>query len=189
MDIMLDIETLATSYDAAIVQIGAVVFDRETGTTVGTFKKNITRGSCEELGLRVDEDTVNWWKQQSELAIENVFGGERVDLQTALSEFAAWVQLVYFTIHNDTWFNREKVCVWCHASFDAPLMANAFRVARVPLPWYYRSPRDLRTLIDIGQVDPKQFTRDGIEHDALDDCFFQIRYTIVALEKLKLRNN
>jgi hypothetical protein len=75
--------------------------------------------------------------------------------------------------------------LWCHATFDEPILSNAYHKAGTSEPWHYRSVRDLRTLIDLANIDIYSYQNDGTHHDALADCNFQIRYTIDALNKLK----
>ena len=36
--------------------------------------------------------------------------------------------------------------------------------------------RDVRTAVDLLGINPKEFTRDGTYHNALDDCLHQIKY-------------
>lgn len=70
--IMIDIETFGTRPGAAIRSIGAVVFgfpDGDNGhpfvARSGGFYANITRVSCEQVGLRVEPETEDWWRRQS----------------------------------------------------------------------------------------------------------------------------
>ena len=70
--LMIDIETLATTPDAAILTIGAVKFDpygddRDKATRrAETFYKRIDLDSNVELGRTINEDTLRWWCDQSE---------------------------------------------------------------------------------------------------------------------------
>ncbi|NDD98181.1 MAG: 3'-5' exoribonuclease, partial [Actinobacteria bacterium] len=61
--VMIDIETLSTQYNAAILSIGAVKW--EESEIVDTFYINVDPKSCKELGLHVEHKTVEWWMKQS----------------------------------------------------------------------------------------------------------------------------
>jgi hypothetical protein len=79
----------------------------------------------------------------------------------------------------------EEFRLWCHATFDEPILSNAYRKAGIDEPWKFRSVRDLRTLIDLADIDPYTYQNNGTHHNALDDCKFQVRYTVDALNKLR----
>ena len=73
-DIMIDLETLATSPNAAVLTIGAVRFDpfnNDIGNpTCEKLYIRVDLDSCDELGLEVNDDTIAWWAQQSKEAQE-----------------------------------------------------------------------------------------------------------------------
>lgn len=58
--VMLDLETWGTAPGSALRSIGACTFIPATGETPQTFYRNITRASCEAVGLAVDPETVKW---------------------------------------------------------------------------------------------------------------------------------
>ena len=76
-DIMIDLETLATSSDAAILTIGAVKFDpldyNVEFDDSDKFYVKVDLDSCNDINLTVSEDTINWWATQSEEAREEAF--------------------------------------------------------------------------------------------------------------------
>jgi len=57
---MLDIETLATTPDAAIVSIGAVTFSTDADPIGQELHISVSTESCREHGRRVDQDTLDW---------------------------------------------------------------------------------------------------------------------------------
>jgi hypothetical protein len=62
---MIDLETLATSTDAAILTIGAVKFD-PFGKDIQepqmeSFYVRVDLDSCHDIGLKVNDDTIAWW--------------------------------------------------------------------------------------------------------------------------------
>jgi len=71
-DVMLDLETMGKKSNAAIVSIGAVEFDIETGKTGREFYKVVDLQSCLDLGLKVEASTIYWWLMQSEAARKRI---------------------------------------------------------------------------------------------------------------------
>ena len=64
--VVLDLETLSTRSNAAIVSIGAVAIDNLE--IVDTFYINVDAKTCKEAGLHIDPLTVEWWSQQDMVA-------------------------------------------------------------------------------------------------------------------------
>ena len=90
---MIDIETLATTPDAAILTVGAVKFnpfgdDRDKSTRKAeTFYKRIDLDSNIELGRTINEDTLRWWCDQSEDISHEAFVEEdRLPITTVLQD-------------------------------------------------------------------------------------------------------
>ena len=79
MDLMIDLETLATTPDAAILTIGACKFDPngddrdKAKRNMPSFYKRIDLQSNIDLGRRVDENTLRWWCEP--------LGARRVDTE------------------------------------------------------------------------------------------------------------
>lgn len=169
-DIMLDLETLGTRHDAMIIQIGACYFDRETGEIGRAFSVNIDPKGYEDK-FTIDYGTIAWWFQQSDAARRAVMGNT-LSLEEALR------------ILGDFFFDPSDVCIWSHATFDMPILANAFNIVGIKNRLPFRNARDIRTLMDLaGPSAP--MSRDGIHHNALDDCKYQVEYCVQAMQKLK----
>ena len=179
---MLDIETYGNNSNSVIVQIGAVAFD-EDGKTIDTFKMNVDPSSSIKYGMKMDISTIEWWMNQSDDARKSILNGDRFDLAVALESFSTFIKKSYVNFHESE-FDPKGVRIWCHASFDEPIMSQAYHLCNIPQPWHYRSARDLRTLIDLAGVDPHSYSKKGVHHDALDDCMAQIEYTVDALRKV-----
>jgi inhibitor of KinA sporulation pathway (predicted exonuclease) len=43
-------------------------------------------------------------------------------------------------------------------------------------PWKFWNVRDVRTVVDIMKINPKEFIFNGIKHNALDDAVHQVKY-------------
>lgn len=164
---MVDLETLSTQPDAAILSIGAVIIEPGPGLTE-TFYEVVELQSCLDVGLRVDASTVYWWLEQSESARLALLK-KRVPLDTALQAFAIFYAK----------YGAERL--WGHGSnFDEPILRTAFARVKRPLPWKYRDVRDTRTLYEL-----KDFTASKCDdaHNALADAAIQGLDVLEALRK------
>ncbi len=63
--VMLDIETMGTSADAAILTVGLAHFDINTGEIIKRTEFRNPQASQEAIGRRIDPGTVKWWSGQS----------------------------------------------------------------------------------------------------------------------------
>jgi DNA polymerase III epsilon subunit-like protein len=176
-DIMLDIETLSIRPNAAIIVIGAIKFFRE-GDVVSLeksdkFYRRITIKSCKEAGLRIDNSTVQWWKQQDkDVRYEALYNPDRIPLKQALQEFATWMG-------NSTyiWGNGDD--------FDCTILGEAFSRCDMEIPWKFFLTRDCRTLFDLAGI-KKADLPSGLEHHAIHDCYRQIVGVKNSLRRLGL---
>lgn len=161
-DVMIDLETLATSTDAAILSIGAVRFDpfnNETKNPIAEkFYARIDLDSCDTLNLTVHDDTINWWATQSEEAREEAFNPNgREDITK-----------VFQDLYKFCWGARR---VWSNgAGFDIVICETVFNRIHKAVPWKFWQVRDVRTMFDLG-IDPKRPTVTA--HNALDDALAQ----------------
>jgi len=167
-DVMLDIETLGTRCSSAIIQIGACYFDRTTGEVGECFKMNIH--SEYDDRFTYDWRTVSRWLLQSQEARESVAtAGTKLDA----------------SLERLTRFLKDAECIWSHATFDMPILTHAYEVCGMEFPIPYRGMRDIRTLTDIADHRGTK-EREGVHHDALDDCIFQVGYCVEALNKINV---
>ena len=158
MNVMIDLETLGVSPNAAILSIGAVEFDdKQLGKEFEVF---LNVNDCVKHGMVVEPDTVLWWMEQSEKARLSICNGKRVLLAGALNQLVDAFE----------WEGRK---VWCNgAGFDFPILDNAFRCAGVTTPWKFWSTMDYRTLKNLV---PRQVYKDSqvnpvFAHSALEDA-------------------
>lgn len=160
---MLDIETLSTQPDSVIIQIAAVLFSFETDD-VETFCVNSTIKSSVDLGLHVDEGTVQWWKQQPSHVMAGVVKDSK-SIQAVIEQFDEFLGI-----------DRQKYVYWCNgASFDFPILDSTYRKLNRSVPWKYWNQRDTRTIYSVFGVDWRNYPRVGSHHNGLDDCLTQIK--------------
>ena len=165
-NIMVDLETMATHPNAAIVAIGAVRF---TDDLKDTFYQVVDMQSCIQAGLEVDGDTVNWWLMQ-EAAARKAITEPGIELTKALTQFALWV--------------GKDAVVWGNgASFDNAILTNAYYKSGIVLPWKYHNNRCYRTVKSF--YSSIKLNRIGTLHNALDDAKSQAAHLINILENIK----
>jgi hypothetical protein len=171
-DVMIDLETFGNGNNAAICQIGACYFDRNTGEIGNTFKVNIDAASAVKLGAAMDASTVYWWLEQSPEARASISAPPRLDIADAMYQL------------NDFLGNCTRL--WSHATFDFVIIMNTFRLLGVKPNFSYRAARDIRTLVDLAKVDTvNAVERTGTHHDGLEDAIHQVKYCVLAMNKLK----
>lgn len=171
--VMLDLETMGNGSNAAIVSIGAVVFNPLTGELGADFEEVINLNSSAFYG-ELDASTVTWWLTQSEEA-RAIFQRDtpKASLKDALLELNQW-----FADLDDA----KGIQVWGNGSgFDNVILTNAYKAVRVRPNFTHWNDRDVRTIVEMGVsilgINPKEtLEREGTHHSALDDAKFQAKY-------------
>jgi exodeoxyribonuclease VIII len=179
--VMLDLETLSTRKNAAIVQLAAVAFNPETGETLSEFS-----GYVRDIPpyAHVDPGTVAWWLTQDAAAQLGKGMSEcGVLLAQALSDFVAW----YGALPGVSGSASPVEAIWSHgATFDLPVLCSALDACCIKQPWSYKAERDTRTLYALAPGGmPAVAGVAGVKHDALYDCHVQVKQVVGALAALR----
>ena len=161
-DVMIDLETLATSPDATILTIGAVKFD-PFGDDINEpncekFYVRVDIDSCDRIGLVTNDDTIAWWANQSKEAQDEAFSeSNRIDIVEAFNQ-----------LYKFCWGAKR---VWSHGSaFDIVICEHVFNKIQKAVPWKFWEVRCTRTLFDIG-INPNR--PPVLKHHALEDAWNQ----------------
>jgi hypothetical protein len=170
---MVDLETLSTRANAAIISIGACFFDPMKEIIGETFYREISLDSNIELSRHISGDTLMWWMQQSKQARE-VFNPEnnRLNLTDSLYSFNR------FITHNA---NPEKVRLWSNSpSFDEVMLNTACLDTGTPWILSFWNTRCVRTVKGlcpdkVFQTWTKNNPREGY-HNAMSDACYQAKY-------------
>lgn len=175
--VMIDLETLSTRVDATILSIGAVVFSM-TDTTelveVEPFYTTVASGIGSQPNRVIQGETLAFWMNQKDEAKKGIFSSP-VFLKDALSKLG-----MFFYRHN---LRNSKV--WTNGpSFDHAILEHAFIQHGMTIPWTYNAARDTRTIYDLAGLDVKKIVRTDVEHNAIDDCLFQIKCVQQAYKML-----
>lgn len=172
---MIDLETVSTQSDSGILSIGIVLFDIDG--IHDTYHETVDLESCLNRDMHISLSTLRWWMDQDKLARDVAFSGHR-DIKEVLEEMRSW-----FIARTIRW-NLIKDYVWSNgAAFDIPILENAMRICRVPVPWVFDRVLCYRTLKTLYPQVPKP-TFTGEKHNALDDAKFQAEHTIDILRYL-----
>ncbi|EFF5755060.1 3'-5' exoribonuclease [Escherichia coli] len=174
--LMIDIETMGKNPNAAIISIGAIFFDPQTGDMGPEFSKTI---DLDTAGGVIDRNVIKWWLKQSREAQSAILTDE-IPLDDAL------LQLREFIAENSGEF---FVQVWGNgANFDNVILRRSYERQGIPCPWHYHNDRDVRTIVELGKaIDFDARTAipfEGERHNALDDARYQAKYVSAIWQKL-----
>lgn len=176
--LMLDIETLASTPNAAVIGIGAVVF--KAGGIVASLETYINPAYA--IGDR-SPTTAEFWKEQHATVVDRVFSGLQEPKQAA-EQFADFVKL------------HKPHTIWAGpVTFDVPILRSMFRAVGVSFPFHYRAERDCRTIWQVakeygcnstGIMERTEEYLKGTfwKHNPLHDSVFQTYKLLKALNYL-----
>lgn len=178
---MIDLETMGTTPDSAILSIGAVAFDLWDweANTEETFYTRISIESNEEAKRRIDGSTVAWWLKQSKEAQMALFESPINNLRTALTNFRVWADNL----------KPRVLTVWAKdPDFDVVILSDAYRGIGDRWPFQYFLNRSVRTLQHMAwpDGDVPNIRGEATHHNALDDAIVQAK--IVQLGWSQLMN-
>ena len=170
MDLMIDIEGLATTPDTTILTIAAQEFNPlERGSLGREFYARVTLESQEDRSI--DEATLQWWSTQPAVVRDEAFAEhDRLPLEQALQG-----------LHKLAWQARR---VWAQGpTYDMNILEHAFKSRGMNLPWKFFNVRDSRTVFSLVPT----LNKYPASHHALEDCRRQILLLWDSLEYLKVR--
>lgn len=177
-DVSIDLETTSNLFNAGILSIGAVGFNRTTGKIGPEFYAQINLVDTLRYG-KVSASTLQWWLKQSAAAAQ-VFNPVRgMPLLNALRGLNDFLRA-----------QPANICVWGNgSSFDITVLEHAFHAFDIEefKPEWARnfwSVRDLRTLVDVSGLDKSAVLFDGTAHNALDDARHQAKIACAAFAKI-----
>lgn len=168
---MVDIETMGTSPDAAIITIGACIFDPYGNDTEDSipnehkFSVTISFKDNQANGRIFDADTIAWWLTQSKEAQGGLQAGDITNIRKALTMYNQFFGSQQFRI------NR----IWAKSpDFDVVILRNALKSQNMMDLFKFWEPRCVRTLTEAAYPNGDQPTIGvGVAHNALDDAIRQ----------------
>lgn len=176
MNIMVDLETMGTGTNAAIIAIGAVKFDTENFTLGDEFYEVVDLESSVEAGGVIDPSTVLWWmKQSDEARAEFRKEGRSIN-------YALWAFVNFMTTKEGS---KSEVQLWGNgATFDNVILRTAFENIHGGATSMFWGDRCYRTMKNMYPNIPMNF--EGVAHNALTDAKNQAQH---LLDILKFKQN
>lgn len=167
-NVMIDLETMGNDSNAAIIAIGAVMFDPDQDILGETFYRVVSLEDSMRNGGTVSASTIMWWMGQSESARMAIASEEGKELHAVLGELFCW-------LHDATGCDLRNLRVWGNgAAFDNVILANAYRNAEMNVPWEFWNDRCYRTMKSMHPT--ITIERSGTHHNALDDAISQANH-------------
>lgn len=170
MDVMVDIEGLATGPETTILTIAAQEFDPlERGVFGRDYYVRVDLESQQDR--TIEQGTIDWWATQPQVVREEAFGEQdRVPLHDALEG-----------LHRIIWHSKR---VWAQGpTYDMTILEHAYKSLSIPLPWRYYAVRDSRTVFALCP----NLERYPASHHALEDCRRQVKLLWDALEYMNIK--
>lgn len=167
-NVMIDLETMGKDSNAAIIAIGAVMFDPEQDILGETFYRVVSLEDSMRNGGTVSASTIMWWMVQSEAVRMDIVSEKGNGIHAVLDGLSCWLDY-------KTDGDRRNLRVWGNgAAFDNVILANAYRNAEMNVPWEFWNDRCYRTM---KSMHPSiQIERSGTHHNALDDAISQANH-------------
>lgn len=179
-NVMVDIETVSTAYNAGILTIGAVPFGCDS--ILEPFYEKCSYNSIVSSDVfDISQNTMKWWDRQTTSARKEAFSGTQ-SIWEMLDNFYRYIKTL-----------PGEVIVWGNgADFDNVILTNAFAKVGSDIPWKYSNNRCFRTLKNLfpETVVPVPVF-EGCAHNALADAKHQAKHAmsilnyIIALESIQ----
>ena len=176
--VMIDIETLGLAVKSTFTNIGAVMFDPNTGEIGEKFYQAIDWDSSFAAGRTVDQSVLKWWMSMDDDALAEILqDGEQ--LRDVLYSFGEWLP--------------EDAIVWGNgATFDISKLESAYgdMFGKDMIPWEFHAVRDCRTIRDLAEpwIKVEDISFEGIKHHALYDAIHQAKYVSAMWRTLRDRS-
>ena len=166
MKLMIDLETLGTKPNSAILSIGAVAFDNSG--IHDEFYVNVDLATSIQNGFDVDPSTMYWWLSQDKNA-GSVLSKDKKPVMVALSMLESFLE-------------KYKGCeVWANSpSFDLVTLKNHHEKLNFVTNWDFWNERDFRTFLTLTNAER---VKPSVAHNALEDAKAQAQ-TLINYNKV-----
>lgn len=150
LDITFDLETLSLESNAAVLQLGAVAWNRRADSpetllvteSTPTFQTSVDLRTCVGSGFDFDPETVDWWNHRKPDAIAALADGDCYPIEDCFRFFLDWIQDTKAAHQCDT------VTLWAQGcELDFPILHHMERKFKLKNPLHYRTCRDARTYV------------------------------------------
>ncbi|TVY93050.1 hypothetical protein LAWI1_G000620 [Lachnellula willkommii] len=200
-NIMLDLECAAIdTHNPAIIELAAVYFDIDTGEELDSLCTPVSLQSSLEHGPTTDDNTLGWLKREIPQTL-------KTSQECSISLPQAIMRLSKFVAKSlretetrrikaglpKPW--RSQAMIWGNGTTaDNIWIRSAYKACSMEVPWQYYNDMCVRTVVkQVWAQTGKDYShkplappRQGLKHDALSDCRFQIAYLALARNELWL---
>lgn len=177
-DVMVDLETFGTGNDAAIIAIGACIFDPHGDVYKGAdLHYQVIDLEISQHPGDIDSGAVLWWLQQDEETRKALTSVDNTEpLGQALKDFSDWL------------IEHKVTRIWGNgASFDEVVLRSAFRRYNMKFPISFRGSRCVRMVRKLPGAPRLELKKEeGVKHHALDDAIHQAAHVQLIYKELGL---
>lgn len=172
--LMVDIETLGICATSIVLSVGIVVFDDEYNII---DKKLYVLDKKEQIkmGRTFNKDTLDFWNKQPDQSKEQFKTKHLYSIDEFKKDLYSFVSKYDIDLVWSTAPNLDIACI--QTLFEIDKNGSSL------IPWNYNKIRDVRTVRDYLRTYPK---REGIYHNALDDCLYQIECLKLSIRDMFL---
>ena len=195
--IMLDLETLATTMDAAVTEVGAIAFRFDKNKINGyeilkTFYSGISLDSNIQHRRKISKSTLSWWLR-SDLSVQQL----RNNLNTSENTLEFFVDsfknnFIKRIIKKE---NPSNIFLWAHEGFDIAVIKYIYESFGLEMPIPHYNFRGLRSVTSLANLNDEEYNvlketffkkKDLQEHSSLGDCAWQIEFLYKCLKKIHI---
>ena len=166
---MIDLDTLHTTPQAAVLTVGGVKFDPLSDSE--PHSEFYYKLDLDTQNRDTSDDTIAWWSKQDPKIQEEAFSAEgREHMDVFLDSLPKWMVGVDV--------------LWGHGyGFDITIIEDMLRQRGKGIPWQFWQVRDSRTLFSMAKVDPRKAMQSDL-HNALADAYFQAKGVQMVYKEL-----
>lgn len=177
IDVMVDLETLGTDFNAVIFQIASAAFDIETGNIVEDFNEFADISKLTDDDGIINGGTLKWWLDTNkELLAELLNKKNAYTPRGLLVTYHRWL--------DELTLEYDEVYLWGNGIlFDNAIIRHKFENYGWKYPIFYRNDRDVRTIFELAQIKTGEtakemygriYDKERMAHDAMNDVKNQI---------------
>ena len=161
---MVDLETLGTGSNSVVVSVGLVAFNISTGEILAELDIGLNLNQQIKTGGVIDGDTLEFHFAQAPDSIQKMAQRKVLDVKEGLELISNFIKANSITT---LWGNG--------ATFDNVILRNLYARHLKVFPLGFWTDRDLRTAVDIYNIDVGAVPFVGIRHYCLDDARHQVK--------------
>lgn len=178
VEAMIDIETFDTEDSAVMFQAAVILFDEDHNITYRQIW-NLDFDEQFKAGRTISASTVAFHLKIPENALASLNSNKTISMRGFTSLLIALFK------------ESQPKRIWAKGDMDFKVLKSLFATVDRTIPWTFRQPMELRTLMRECDI-----SRGDVSHNALEDCVAQVKQlaecrAVVAAGKniLQLRKN